>query len=76
MTDVEKNEEETVILQRRAIRIKVEIKKGEKVKKENIIPLRPCPKNAYPLQKIKNIIGKKAKRNLATGEHIKLSDFK
>ena len=73
---VEKNEEETVILQRRAIRIKVEIKKGEKVKKENIIPLRPCPKNAYPLQKIKNIIGKKAKRNLTTGEHIKLSDFK
>ena len=73
---VEKNEEETVILQRRAIRIKVEIKKGEKVKKENIIPLRPCPKNAYPLQKIKNIIGKKAKRNLATGEYIKLSDFK
>jgi sialic acid synthase SpsE len=73
---VEKNEEETVVLQRRSIRIITEIKKGEKIKKENIIPLRPCPKNAYPLQKIKNIIGKKANRKFVTGEYIKLSDFK
>lgn len=73
---VEKNELETVVLQRRAIRIKKEIKKGEKIRKENIIPLRPCPKNAYPLQKIKNIIGKNAKRKFVIGEYIKLSDFK
>ena len=73
---VEKNELETVVLQRRAIRIKKEIKKGEKIKKENIISLRPCPKNAYPLQKIKNIIGKNAKRKFVIGEYIKLSDFK
>lgn len=73
---IEKNEKETIILQRRAIRLKTEIKKGEKIKKENIIPLRPCPKNAYPLEKIKNLIGKKTKRKFLEGEYIKLSDFK
>ena len=73
---IEKNEKETVILQRRAIRTNIKIKKGEKIKKEDIFPLRPCPKNAYPLQKIENIIGKKVKRNLSKGEYIKLKDFK
>ena len=73
---IEKNEKETVILQRRAIRTNVKIKKGEKIKKKDIFPLRPCPKNAYPLQRIKNIIGKKVKRNSSKGEYIKLGDFK
>ncbi len=73
---VEKNEKETVILQRRAIRIKTEIKKGEKIIKENIFPLRPCPMDAYPLQKIKKIIGRKAKRKFVKGDYIKISDFK
>ena len=73
---IEKNEKETVILQRRAIRIKIEIKKGEKIVKENIFPLRPCPIDAYPLQKIDRIIGKKAKRKFVKGDYIKLSDFK
>ena len=51
-----------MILQRRAIRIKTEIKKGEKIIKENIFPLRPCPMDAYPLQKKKLL--KKSKKKI------------
>lgn len=73
---IEDNEKETIVLQRRSIRVKSNIKKGQKIKNENIIPLRPCPRDAYPLQKIHNIIGKRAKRHFLTGDYVRIKDFK
>ena len=52
------NEKETVILQRRAIRAKNKINKGQIIKKEDIICLRPCPSDALPPYRIDEVIDK------------------
>jgi len=72
---IEKNELQTVILQRRAFRYNSNFKSGTKISKKDIIPLRPSPKNAIPLPKINKIIGKKLKRNVVFHEHVKWKDF-
>ena len=72
---VEKNERETVILQRRAIRAKTKIVKGDKISYENTESLRPCPEEAIDPSKIKEIIGKKSKNNISIGETIKWEDL-
>ena len=53
---VEKNETETVILQRRAVRAKSIIKKNEKFSLKNLICLRPSPKNAVQPYELKKLI--------------------
>ncbi len=66
--EVYAEESETVILQRRCIRAKQEIKKGEKINESMVEMLRPAPKNSlYPEEKEK-IIGMKAKRDIKKGE--------
>ena len=71
-----KNENQTVILQRRSIRLKSSIDKNQVIRKDNLVFLRPCPKDAYLLENYKNIIGKKAKRKIKSGDYIKKSDFR
>ncbi len=69
---VEKNEEMTVIVQQRCIRAKRKINKGERVKKELINFLRPCPKNAIKPYDLNLIIGKELIKEVEEGEHITL----
>jgi len=72
---IEKNEIETSNVQRRSIRLNKNLKKGSKIKIEDIDFLRPCPKNALPPYLKYKIIGKKLKKNKIAGDYIKLSDF-
>lgn len=71
---IEKNELETIILQRRAIRSKKLIKKGQIISMNNLIFLRPCPLDALPLKNYRKILGTKAKRNIHFGDFFKKSD--
>ena len=61
---IEKNEIETVILQRRAIRSKTKLTKGSKLKSSNLISLRPCPKNGILPFEINRVTGKYSKKIL------------
>ena len=72
---IEDNEKETFVLQRRAYRYKNNFKRGEYVKYENIIPLRPCPKNSINIYEIKKSFKKKLKKNVKFHENLKWSDF-
>jgi len=72
---VEKNELQTVVLQRRSARAIKNLKKGQKILKENIEYQRPCPKNALTPNQSKKILGKKIKRNVGIGDYLKKSDF-
>ncbi len=66
--DLYPEEEETVVLQRRCIRAKQDIKKGSKIEEEMLDILRPAPKNAlYPKEKEK-LIGMVSKRDIKKGE--------
>lgn len=72
---VEKNEKNTVVLQRRSIRLKNNLMKNQKITKNNLTFLRPCPIDSFPIHKYKNILGKKIKRKVKSGDYIKKSDI-
>ena len=69
--NIEDNEVETVIIQRRALRAKEDIDVGSILKRDNIISLRPCPKDAIPPYRIYEIIGKTIKVKIKKGDYIK-----
>jgi len=68
------SETETRIIQRRGIWTVKEIKKGEKMNKENIKALRPY--SEISASKYEKIIGTKAVRNLKSHYALKENDFK
>ncbi len=74
--DIMDNELETVVVQRRAIRSSKNLKKGEKISRENIDFLRPCPVNALPPYKVKDILNKTLIKDLLAGEVIYIEDLK
>jgi len=61
---LELNEKQSVIVQRRGIWLKKYLKKGERLKKNHIKFLRPCPKNSISPFFINRYLGKKAKKDL------------
>ena len=73
---VEANEEETVILQRRAIRAKKVLKVGSKLTEDDLEFLRPCPKDAIPPYELELIINKELTQEIQLGEYIKWSSIK
>ena len=72
---IEKNEVNSVIVQRRSIRVKKSLKIGSEIKVEDLEFLRPNPKDSLPPYLKNKIIGKKLKKNKISGDFIKLSDF-
>ena len=72
---IEFNEKETAILQRRSIRAKKFIKAGETLKKENVIFLRPCPSEALDPYRFNEIEGKKIVNDIKEGDIIRLLDL-
>ena len=59
---IEKNEKDTVIVQRRSIHANKNLEKNHTIKKKDLIFLRPCPKNGIEPFKFKKILGKKLKK--------------
>ena len=72
---VEENEKETVVVQRRSIRVNKDLKKGTIINKEDLIILRPCPEDACKISELDNIVGIKLKRDIDKGDYIKVSDI-
>ena len=72
---VEKNEIKTVVLQRRATRAIKNLKKGQKITREDVEYQRPCPLKAITPNESKKIFGKKVKKNIKLGDFLKKSDF-
>ncbi|MEK7083931.1 MAG: N-acetylneuraminate synthase family protein [Patescibacteria group bacterium] len=70
--EVVAEESETVVVQRRGLCAKIDVKAGEPFSRENVIELRPAL-GILPKHK-KDIIGKRAKRDIAAGEPIKWED--
>ncbi len=65
---VEDNEQNTYVVQRRAIRAASDLKSGSIIKKQDLEFLRPCPRTAYPPYKIDEVLGKTLKKDIAYGE--------
>ncbi len=73
---VEKNEEETVVIQRRSLRTVRDLNAGSILTREDIIPLRPCPADGISPLDTPVVIGKTLVNELKGGEHIRWRDLK
>ena len=73
---VEDNEKETIILQRRAIRAKRNLLKGEIISEDMLEVLRPCPKDGIPPYNIKLVLNKILIRNVVAGDYITWASIK
>lgn len=72
---IEKNELNTVIVQRRSIRMNKNLNKGERLKKEFVTLLRPCPKDAMPCYDLNKIINKKLTKSINKNDYLRKNHF-
>lgn len=68
--ETEENEAETVVLQRRAIRVLRNMKKGQAIKRGDIEFQRPAPKEAYRPNDVTNVLDKTLSRDIGAGSHL------
>lgn len=73
---IEPNEHDASIVQRRALRYRADLKKGEQIQKKDIIAIRPCPKEGLNPFQEEALIGKILKKNVLQDQLIQLDDFK
>jgi sialic acid synthase SpsE len=71
---VEDNEKVTVVLQRRSIRIATNVEKGSILTRSMLSVLRPCPADAIPPFEIDNIVGRRIRRSMRVGDHLRWVD--
>lgn len=72
---VEDNEQETVVLQRRAVRLIRDLPVGHILQRDDLIMLRPAPKGACQPYEIEKIIGKILRVAKTSGQHLEMTDF-
>jgi len=72
---VEENEAQTVVLQRRAIRLGSNLPMGTLIQREHLDVLRPCPGDGLPPYEINRVIGKKLRHDMSHGEYLKWTDI-
>jgi N-acetylneuraminate synthase len=68
------NEQETVVLQRRAVRAAGPIKVGSVIQRDDLICLRPCPENGLPPYRINEVVGTVAARDIEMGDVVGTAD--
>lgn len=73
---IEKNEQESVLVQRRAVYALRDIEIGEIIKSEDVIPLRPVKKGAVLPYELKSIYGKSVKKKILKDSCIMWEDIR
>ena len=73
---VEDNERETVVLQRRSIRLNRDLQEGARLTKDSLTVLRPCPDEALPPYELENVVGRQLKKQMKRGDCLRWSDIK
>lgn len=72
---VEGNEGETVVLQRRAIRLVQDLPAGVVVGREHLTVLRPAPEDSLPPYHIGTIVGRHLRKSKTAGDYLRWTDF-
>jgi N-acetylneuraminate synthase len=73
---VEDNEKETVVLQRRSIRLKADLQEGARLTRDSLLVLRPCPDDALPPNELNNVVGRQLKKKMKKGDCLRWRDIK
>ena len=72
---VEENEKDTVVIQRRAIRAATDLAAGTTLAREHMTMLRPCPADGLPPYHVDELIGKQLRHDINAGEHLRWIDI-
>ena len=72
---VEDNEKDTVVLQRRAIRMRVNLAAGSILTRDHLAVLRPCPADGLPPYRMDELVGERIRRDISAGEHLRWIDL-
>jgi sialic acid synthase SpsE len=72
---VEENERQTVVLQRRAIRLLSDLPAGSELTRAHLAVLRPCPEDAIAPYRLTEVLGRQLRRALSAGEYLKWNDL-
>lgn len=72
---VEENERETVVIQRRAVRARNDLAVDTVLTNEHLTVLRPCPLDGVPPYCLDKLIGKRLRRDISAGEHLRWIDL-
>ena len=70
------NEKETIVVQRRSLRAKFNMRAGEVINKDCVVELRPCTEDGLPPYKIDYISGKTLTKDVIAGACITENDIK
>lgn len=71
---IEDNERETVIVQRRCIRASRELERGTFLCEDDLTMLRPCPADGIAPFEFRKLVGKRLKRGVSSGQHLRWED--
>ena len=69
------NEDETVVVQRRAIRARRDLPAGHVIAEADLEVLRPCPADALPPYRIGELVGRTVGRAVTAGDVVRLEDL-
>jgi len=69
--EVQENESETVVLQRRAVRVVRDIAKGEMLSSKDVEYQRPCPEDSISINSFSKLEGKRCLVDIASGDYIR-----
>jgi len=72
---IEENEKEALIIQRRSLFLNRDMKKGETINREDLLPLRPIQIDGIPPYEIDKIIGKQLNKDINKDTYIKWEDL-
>ena len=69
--DVEANEQETVVLQRRCVRAARDLPAGTVLVRHDLEVLRPAPREAVPAHEVEQVVGRVLKAPLVAGQDVR-----
>lgn len=72
---IEENEQQTAIVQRRALYYRKDLKAGHVIEKKDLFPVRPIKQDGIPPYEIDRIVGKKISIDVKSDDYVKWSDF-
>ena len=73
--NIEDNELDTAVVQRRSVRLAKDIKQGTPIQKSDLVVLRPCPFDGIVPYRMNEVVGRTARRTMSAGQHLKWTDL-
>lgn len=71
---VEENEQQTIVLQRRAVRTTRRLDSGHVLQREDLCVLRPCPADSVQPYQLEDLLGRRLRSSKESGDHMTFSD--